>query len=415
VSLKEWSARAAAGVVFVLCPVWADAQSTLSVAQAVELALASRPVLKAEGERVAAAEGRVRQAGLWPNPEFQFSNENLRRGQSYATDVDTLAVFTQPLDVLGKREHRVTAAQATASRIAAEVDVARRDVARQVRVAYWTARGAQERRDLLRASIGNFQRIVDFHQARLSVGAIPEQDVLRVRLEQEQLQVAVHIATLDATTARVQLFREIGRPDDPRVVLSEPLDLERDVAAATTDAALAHRAELRVSKASLDEAAANLALQNANARPDLGLIVGFKRTSLPDAPTGVNTAIAGVRVTLPLIDRNQGNRLAAEAETRRQQQLFAETEVQIRADVDRARQEYELRRAEMSDTLKPLREHATELAGIARAAYEQGAVEVLRLLDAERARFEAERFWVEGMVAYQQSVANLEFAEGAVR
>jgi len=126
-------------------------------------------------------------------------------------------------------------------------------------------------------------------------------------------------------------------------------------------------------------------------------------------------AIAGIRLTLPLIDRNQDNQLAAEAEARRQQFLMTETEAQIRADIDRARQEYALRRTEVSDTLKPLREHAAALADIARAAYEQGAVDILRLLDAERSRFEAERAWVDGMVGYQQSVVNLQFAEGAVR
>jgi len=213
----------------------------------------------------------------------------------------------------------------------------------------------------------------------------------------------------------VALFKEMGRADDPSVVLTEALDDARTVALAAADAVLAQRAELRVSQAAIDEAAANLSLQNASARPDLGVIVGYKRTLLPDAPAGVNTAIAGVRLTVPLFDRNQGNRLAAEAETRRQRHLLAETRMQLEGDIERARQEYQLRRAEVTDTLQPLREHATSLAGIARAAYEQGAVDVLRLLDAERSRFEAERAWVDGMVAYQQSAVNLEFAQGAVR
>jgi cobalt-zinc-cadmium efflux system outer membrane protein len=129
----------------------------------------------------------------------------------------------------------------------------------------------------------------------------------------------------------------------------------------------------------------------------------------------VNTAIAGVRVTIPVADRNQGNRAAAAAEARRQQQLVAQTELEARGELERAAQEYQLRRVEVTDTLRPLREHATEISGIARAAYEQGAVDLLRLLDAERSRFDAERAWVQGMVAFQQSVVNLEFAQGAAR
>src|SRR5438874_12324596 len=92
-------------------PAVCDAQSRLTLQEAVDTALRSRALLKAEAERVAAAEGRKRQAGLFPNPEFQFGNENLRPGQSYTRDVDTPAYVTWPLDGLGKRGQRLTVAQ----------------------------------------------------------------------------------------------------------------------------------------------------------------------------------------------------------------------------------------------------------------------------------------------------------------
>jgi outer membrane protein, heavy metal efflux system len=44
----------------------------------------------------------------------------------------------------------------------------------------------------------------------------------------------------------------------------------------------------------------------------------------------------------------------------------------------------------------------------------QGGGDLLRLIDAQRARIDAELAWVQGMVEYQQSVANLEAAEGVV-
>ena len=59
-------------------------------------------MLKAGAERVVAAEGRKRQAGFAPNPEFQFGSENLRPGQTYTRDVDTVAFVTWPLDIFGK-------------------------------------------------------------------------------------------------------------------------------------------------------------------------------------------------------------------------------------------------------------------------------------------------------------------------
>jgi cobalt-zinc-cadmium efflux system outer membrane protein len=401
---------------YLAAPPWSAAQSGLSLRDAIDQALRSRASLKAEAERVPAAEGRKRQAGLWPNAEFQFGNENLRRGQTYARDVDTLAYVTQPLDVLGKRGQRVEAAQQTVDLTKAEYDLARRNVIESVTRAYWTARGAQERQELLKATLANFQRIIDYHTAQLSVGAIAEQDVLRVRLEGERLAIAASMAAIDATRGRVQLLYEMGRPDGSGVVLTDPLDAMPDARGSVAIGdVLAMRTEMHVARASVAEAQANERLQAVSARPDLSIVYGYKRTELPDAFNGVNTALAGVRLTIPLTDRNQGNRAAAAADLRRQEDLLAAVETDVRADVERARGEYELRRAEVVDTLQPLREHARSITEIAQAAYAQGGIDLLRLLDAERVRLEAELAWVEGMVEFQQSRADLDAAEGVSR
>jgi len=97
----------------------------------------------------------------------------------------------------------------------------------------------------------------------------------------------------------------------------------------------------------------------------------------------------------------------------RQQQLLAATDADVRADYYSALQEYELRRSEVVTTLEPLRQHAQNIAEIAQGAYAQGGTDLLRLLDAQRSRREAELAYVQGMVAYQQSIANLQAAEGA--
>src|SRR5262245_21631990 len=93
-----------------LGPRVARAQDRLGLQDAINEALRTRPVLKADAESVAAAEGLRKQAGARPNGEFQFSNENLRRGQDYTRDVDTLAVVTQPFDLTGRRDARIAVA-----------------------------------------------------------------------------------------------------------------------------------------------------------------------------------------------------------------------------------------------------------------------------------------------------------------
>ena len=380
-----------------------------------EQALQLRASLKAQRELVSAATALKRQAALFPNPEFQFQNENLRPGQTYTRDVDTLAMINQPLDLLGKRRQRIALAGEGVNRAQAEYELARWEVAAQVKNAYWAALGAQHIRDALKTSAENFQRIVQYHSAQLRAGAIAEQDFLRVRLEGERVQISADLAAIDANRFRLDLLKQMGDAGFSELILTEPLASEIAIAPLGMQEALNRRMEVKVARAALEEAKANARLQDVLARPDLNVTYGYKRTQLPDTPTGVNTAIVSVRITLPTTDKNQGNRSAAEAQVRRQEQILAATETEIRAEYQTALEEYESRRTELRNALGPLREHAAEIASIAAAAYTEGGTDLLRLLDAERSRLDAELAWTRGMVDYRQSIARLEAAEGVIQ
>jgi outer membrane protein, heavy metal efflux system len=388
------------------------AQAGLSQEDAVNRALRSRASLRAEGERIAAAEGLKKQAGLRPNPEFQFQNENLRPGQTYGRDVDTLAMINQPLDVLGKRRQRIALASDGVSRTQAEYELARWHIAQSVKLAYWTARGAQEVREVMKSTVENFQKIIDYHAAQLSAGAIAEQDLLRVRLEGERLKISANLAAIEANRTRLELLKQMGQTDFAEVVLTEPLAPDASLTPLGIEQALAQRFEIKVARAVLEQSKSYGKLQDISGRPDLNVTYGYKRTQLPDTQAGVNTAIVSLRVTLPLADRNQGNRLAAQAEIRRQEELLSAAEAEVRAEYFGAVQEYEARRSELLNALQPFREHAANISGIAGAAYAEGGTDLLRLLDAERARLDAEMAWTRGLVDYRQSIVRLEAAEG---
>jgi outer membrane protein TolC len=200
------------------------------------------------------------------------------------------------------------------------------------------------------------------------------------------------------------------------MTLGEALDEElQPVPNMTPEQVVLQRPEMKVARASVEEAQARARLQDVLARPDLTLTSGYKRTQLPDTAQAANTAIVAVAVKLPLFDRNAGNRAAASAEVRRQQDLLDATRVDVLADYHAASVEYFLRRTEVAGTLVPMREHAANLSSLAQAVYIQTGGDVLRLIDAERSRLDAELAWVEGMIALQQSRANLEAAEGATR
>jgi cobalt-zinc-cadmium efflux system outer membrane protein len=389
-----------------------SAQLKLSLDDAIKQALAARASLKAENERVLAARGLRRQSSLRPNPEFLFQNENLRPGQTYTRDVDTVAYVTQPLDILGKRARRISLAEEVTGRTQAEYDLARVQLINSIKLTYWTARGAQATRDVLQASVANFQKTVDYHAARLSAGAIAEQDFLRVRLESERLKISANLAAIEANRAVLALLKEMASPATSGVVLTEPLEAAGTFNQTPLDTVLAQRSEIKLARAELAEAESKERLEAVAARSDLSVFAGYKRTQLPDTNYGVNTIIAGFQVSLPFVNKNQGNREAAEAEVRRRRQLLAAVETDVRAEYEGTLQDYQMRRDEAIATLEPLRQEAINLAQIASAAYAEGGTDLLRLLDAERARIDADLAWARGMADYHQSIVRLEAAEG---
>jgi outer membrane protein TolC len=199
----------------------------------------------------------------------------------------------------------------------------------------------------------------------------------------------------------------MASPDRTDWGLSEPfeaLDPPRPAPSGEDPAQL--RVEGQAAHQAIDAARANLQLQKASGRPDLEALLGYKRN------LGDDTGLVGLQLNLPLFDRNQGAVAAAAADTQAARDDYAVVRQQLVSQLSIAQREYDLEREQYLQTFKPLRDQAIEISNISRAAYNEGGLDLVRLLDAERVRVEAEVTWVQALEAYHQSVVALEYAEG---
>jgi len=398
-------------ILITLVPLVAGAQQLLTVKDAVARALAAHPALRESAERVSATEGLRRQAGLRPNPRFTFQAENLgangRPSFDYGRDADTFAYFSQAIETGGKRQRRVDAAGATTRRAELEREMLARQVASRVKLAYWNAHGAEHARQVLDETLKTFSQIVEYHEARVREGAMAEADLLRVRLESERIALAANTAMIEAARGRIQLFREMGATSFPEVTYEDGSD-ESEAALPEGDAsgATESRTEMKLARQAVAQARTKLDVERAAVAPDLDAVVGYKRTA------GFNTMIGGVQISLPFANRNQGNISAATAEVRAAEAAEAATAALIQAEIRAARSEYDLRSRQIRTALSPLMEHAVEAARIAQAAYREGGTDLLRMLDAERARLDAQLLYCRSLAEYRQSIVHLETALG---
>ena len=387
-------------------------QARLSLADAVSQALAENPRLAVAAARVNVAAGLREQAGLGPNPRLIVQLENTRiwgnPSFSYPQETASYAFMAQTLETGGKRDRRVDLAAENIRSSELEMQLARRQIASRVSAAYWVAVGAARVVDLLQAEVTSFDRVVQYHRDRFVEGAAPEVDLLRIEVERDRLAGLVKTAEQDADRTRIALFQEMGKREFPPVACADTLEPARPVASVALNEVLDRRIEMTIAREAVRQAHANLRLQQANAKPDPDLHVGYERIG------GFNTLYVASQIPLPLRNRNQGGIEAALAEIRAAESSVAATEAAIRAEIESAARDYDSRRKLLAETLRPMLDRADEVYRIVDAAYQETGGDLLRLLDAERTRIETELMYARALAELQQSAVALETAQGGL-
>jgi outer membrane protein TolC len=345
---------------------------------------------------------------LIPNPRFLFRKEDLRTQISpFGENSQTYWEGEERLETSGKRGGRIAVAQQGMEESRLQADLARRQIVLNVRESYWKAKAEQSLAALYAQDSDYFQRVIEYHEARFREGKIAEVDLLRVRLQKEQIRAAAANARLDSEKALLMLAQEMNAAPNSSWVLSEDFETLEDPKPVPggTDAVSRHT-EGQLAQQAIAKAEAQTRLEKANSRADLLFTGGYKRD------VDIDTPIAGVQFDLPLFNRNQGAVAAAHAEEGAARETYQATRNRLAAQLTLAQREFEIRREQYLQIFKPLREQAIEISNISRAAYQAGGLDLLRLLDAERARVDSELSYVRSLEGFHLSVAALNYAEG---
>jgi cobalt-zinc-cadmium efflux system outer membrane protein len=384
---------------------------TLSLEDAVRMALESHPLLNARAQHTVAMQGLVTQAGLRPNPVFIFQSENWKFAGGGPFNIgnatDQFAYISQVIETAGKRQRRLEWSQENARIAGLDRELLQKQIAARVKHAYWAAVGAERIRQLWVEHQDNFRQTIAYHEARVREGAIPEADLIRVQLEGDRFSVAAAAASLEAQQAKITLLREMSQDPNSDIELATALDMGPPPPLANPAQALDARAEIQIARQEMARAEADIRLQRAIAKPDWAVVGGYKFTA------GYSSILGGVQVALPFSNRNQGHIAAAAAEERAAQSVLLATQTQVRAEVEAAQRDVESKRRQIEDYLTSSRQRAVESATIAGAAYREGGADLLRLLDAERVRIDIEVLYARTLMEYRQSIVALEAALGA--
>jgi cobalt-zinc-cadmium efflux system outer membrane protein len=387
-----------------------EAPAPLTLNEAVRLYLDRN--LEVEAARLAVERTRAGQIGarLRPNPGITATAENFRLGGSTPFErlYEVAVSYSERIELGGKRRLRTEVADLAVEAAEAELtDTLRKGVAEVQRLYYETVLAlenvgiAMENRDA-------FERLVEYNEVRFENGAVPEADLIKVRLERVQFDAVLRRAQLDLRQSMIRLVERIGETDyQGRTVVGElvfnpmPFDLEF-----LKQAALDSRPDVAAARLRLERTGTELRLEEARGTPDLEPFVGYKRVASSD------TILFGLSLPIPFRDRNQGGIARAASEERIAEAELGAVRNRVLAEVEAAYAAYQTARDQVLMFENELLGPADRLQQIALVAYEEGATELLPLLDAQRTEAAVRQSYFRMLFDFHASLIDLELAVG---
>lgn len=252
------------------------ADGTLALDEAAAAAVVRHPALVAARAELEVGDALLVEAGVWPDPTFQWSAVDwLVHGTS--DDVLTGFALSWPLLRPGERDARIAGAGARAEALRAEVAAAEWLLGRDVRMA-WIERAELEQRNQAAArALAAARELAQFVEQARALRASTGLTAALAQLEAVEAEAELADLALELEDARSALNRRLGLPVDAALALA-PADDERFAAplpedsAALASAALRRRPEMR--RALCEYAAAEQDVQLEGALRNVGVGLG---------------------------------------------------------------------------------------------------------------------------------------------
>ena len=389
----------------------ASAQSVLTIESALQLYTTRNPSVRAEIQRIDIARSQLQQAGLLPNPEFNFSQEGFPLGQpnsSYFNDSGFIFWATQELELGGKRRHRKKVANYDLEATESEFQDFIRLGKAAVKETFVRAYLAQVKLGLAQKHLDSYYQIQDIHRQRVEAGDAAGLSQLRIDMEEVRYISAVNEIGTDLAAAWSKLAALISweKPSMASLQLTiNTAELGRSLEELQS-IGLESRPDLEREITRAAQAKAVLDLEEARAIPNLTVGGGYNRDF------GTNSFYLGLKLPVPIFNRNQGNVGAALAGVRRNESLLSWKRVQIRAEVKRAFKSYRLQQVNVERLEQTLIQSAVRMAELTQLSYLEGEASLLEYLDALRVKLEASLGFHDLLFQLERAHIELEKAVG---
>ena len=371
----------------------------LTLARALQLALANNPDIAVARREYAATEGALIQGQARPNPELSFMQEDTRS----ATRTSALQI-NLPIEMGGKRQARIDASLRGRELAAAELVQRQGEVRAAVIGAFFDVLSAQERIRLAQETLSLTQRVTDITGKRVIAGKISPVEETKARVAEAQVKVELSQAQGDLRISRQKLSSLWGNamPRFERVD-GAVVDLPEVPSVATLDRRVAVSPSLRRTEVELQRRVALTRVEQTKRTPDPTISLGLKR-----APESTNQILFGVSVPLPFFDGNQGNLLEALRREDKARDEITANRLRLHSEVLQARERLLTARTEVDALRNEVLPGALSAFEAAGKGFDAGKFSFLETLDAQRTLIQARVQYLRALAETHRAATDIE-------
>jgi len=382
-------------------------QRTISLAQALQRALAANPRLASADRDIGIAAGLKVQAGALPNPELWFELDNALGSGQYRglRSAESTLQLSQLVELGGKREARLAVGSAGVGAAVWQRRAAELEVLSETAIAFITVVSGQRRIEIFDEQISSLDQLIPLLQKRVQEGASSPAETLRAQVAADLFRADRERAKTQLATARRDLailmgesvptfgeaigrFASTGRPPPFQSVV----------------AAIEANPQLMRWTAVAAQRDAELILARLKPIPDLRVGAGWRHFQ----DTNDNAVRLDLLIPLPVFDQNAGNIMAA-------QEALAKTGSERRINklvlISIAGRAYDALNGALAE-LKLLRTstipNARSAAETVRSGYLQGRFTLLELLDVRSSVLQALLREQEALQNFHIAIATIE-------
>ncbi|MDX2043047.1 MAG: TolC family protein [Acidobacteriota bacterium] len=385
----------------------------LTLAALEQMAIKNNPTLSQAEAAIQAAEGRRRQAGLWPNPVIGYEGDGLafnslvypyRNGQGFFVE--------QTILTGGKLAKSKNIAAQEKAQTQAEAEAQRLRVLNAVRMLYYEVVGAQQLLDLRQQLAELTREATEISEDLFNTGAADRPDVLAAEVELQRAEIDLLRARNDYSRVWQTLAAVVNDPNLKPTRLENALETTAPVMVQEEMLAglLRDSPEIKRALAGVERAKAVVSRAKAEPKPDIYLRggVGYSNewAEFYGGKTGWEGRLeAGVRV--PIFNRNQGNVAASKADLTAAEREVQRVELALRARLAESFAQYQNSLGVAVRYQREVLPRAQRAYDLYLAKFRQMGAAYPQVLFTQRTLFQARTEYISSLVELWQHVVKL--------